>query len=107
MESRGVQQESRAFTERRDRGGVFPAGDRTCQAVYVRRTLYRGRDADRGLGEPQELPADDRAICPAGRLSLRSKSSTARRVGSARAWNTASAACVTVWCRITRNHTAT
>src|SRR6516162_722174 len=58
MESRGVQQESRAFTERRDRGGVFPAGDRTCQAVYVRRTLYRGRDADRGLGEPQELPAE-------------------------------------------------
>ena len=25
-----------AFAERRDRGGIFPAGDRTCQAVYVR-----------------------------------------------------------------------
>src|SRR5258706_10526454 len=35
MESRGVQQESRAIAERRDRGVVFQAGAGTSQAVHV------------------------------------------------------------------------
>ena len=40
-------------------------------------------------------PAPARAISPAGRVPARSKSSTARRVGSARALNAASRECVT------------
>src|SRR6267143_916002 len=35
MESRGVQQESGAFAERGDRGGVFPTGAGTCEAAHV------------------------------------------------------------------------
>src|SRR5580700_11121309 len=35
LESRGVQQESGAFAERRDRGVVFSTGAGTCAAVHV------------------------------------------------------------------------
>jgi transposase len=38
----------------------FQAGIGTSQAPYVRRTFHRGRDADRGLGEPEEFPAKGR-----------------------------------------------
>ena len=50
---------------------------------------------------------EGRAICPAGWRPLRSRSSTARRVGSARALNVASGEYVTDWFRIMRNCTVT
>ena len=42
VESRGVQEESGALAERRDRGGIFPTGAGTSQAVYVGRTFHGG-----------------------------------------------------------------
>ena len=36
VESCGVKQESGAFAERRDRGGIFPGVHRTRRAVYVK-----------------------------------------------------------------------
>src|SRR6202046_5025621 len=46
LESRGVQQESGAVVERRDRGGIFSTGARTSQAVYVGRTFHGGWNVD-------------------------------------------------------------
>ena len=39
----------------------FQTGAGTSQAVYVGRTFHGGRDADRGLGQPEEFPAEGRA----------------------------------------------
>jgi hypothetical protein len=66
MESRGVQQESGAFAERRDRGGIFSTSAGTREAAHVGWTFHSGRDTDRGLGRSEEFPAQGRQGKPPG-----------------------------------------
>ena len=54
----GVQQEPGTPAEPGGCPGVLLASAGASQAASVRRTLQRGRHADRGVGQPEELPKE-------------------------------------------------
>ena len=56
----GVHQESRPAAESGDRAQLLPPGRRARRRPDVGRALHRRWDADRGVGEPEELSAERR-----------------------------------------------
>jgi hypothetical protein len=78
-----------------------------CRPSRFSCTRWARRSRRRCLEIAGRETGNARAICPAGWTPCRNRSSTARRVGSERAWKAASVEYVTERFRIMRNHSVT